>query len=143
MEKGATRHIQVIRMNRILWLLPAVALCLLLVLSAAAQVQGPFRAGDIVIRGGWIFDSLRGEVRRNTGIVVRDGIFLEVDANLGDRSLAAARVIDLADDQYALPGIFDLHAHYAVDLFGAGRVDECTVNPLLFLANGVTLTFAD
>jgi imidazolonepropionase-like amidohydrolase len=122
-------------------LLLAVMLCLVLVLSLAAQVQGPLRAGDIVIRGGWMFDSLRGEVRRNTGIVVRDATFLEVDANLAGRSLASARVIDLADDQYALPGIFDLHAHYAVDLFGAGRVDEYTVNPLLFLANGVTSTF--
>ena len=29
---------------------------------------------------------------------------------------------------------------YGVDLFGEGRVDEYTVNPLLFLANGVTST---
>jgi len=49
--------------------------------------------------------------------------------------------VTLADDEYVLPGLFDLHAHYAVDLFGAGRVDEYTVNPLLFLANGVTSTF--
>jgi imidazolonepropionase-like amidohydrolase len=40
-----------------------------------------------------------------------------------------------------MPGLFDLHAHYAVDLFGEGRVDEYRVNPVLFLANGVTSTF--
>ncbi|RMH22087.1 MAG: amidohydrolase, partial [Gemmatimonadetes bacterium] len=40
-----------------------------------------------------------------------------------------------------LPGFFDLHAHYAVDLFGEGRVDEYRVNPVVFLANGVTTTF--
>jgi imidazolonepropionase-like amidohydrolase len=122
-------------------LIVGIAFCLAVGLSVCAQVQAPIRAGDVVIRGGWLFDSLRGEIRRNTGIVVRDGVFLEVDANLSGRALDAARVIDLSDDQYAIPGIFDLHAHYAVDLFGAGRVDEYTVNPLLFLANGVTSTF--
>ena len=40
-----------------------------------------------------------------------------------------------------MPGLFDLHAHFAVDLFGEGRVDEYRVNPVLFLANGVTSTF--
>jgi hypothetical protein len=106
-----------------------------------AQTQTEIRSGDIVLRGGWLFDSIRDGVRRNTGILVRNGAFLEVDASLAGRDLHAARVADLADDEYILPGIFDLHAHYAVDLFGGGRVDEYTVNPLLFLANGVTSTF--
>lgn len=106
-----------------------------------AQVRYTFQPGDIILRGGWLFDSIRDGVRRNTGIVVRNGEFLEVDANLAGRDLGAARVVNLADDEYILPGLFDLHAHYAVDLFGAGRVDEYTVNPLLFLANGVTSTF--
>jgi imidazolonepropionase-like amidohydrolase len=105
------------------------------------QVQSDVRSGDVVLRGGWLFDSIQDSVRRNTGILVRNGEFLEVDARLGGRDLSAARVVDLADDEYILPGLFDLHAHYAVDLFGEGRVDEYTVNPLLFLANGVTSTF--
>ena len=116
----------------------------LLVFCAAvslAQVHSSLQTGDVILRGGWLFDSIHEGVRRNTGIVVRDGGFLEVDANLAGRDLAKARVVDLADDEYILPGLFDLHAHYAVDLFGAGRVDEYTVNPLLFLANGVTSTF--
>jgi imidazolonepropionase-like amidohydrolase len=53
-------------------------------------------------------------------------------------------VTHLDRDQTILPGLFDLHAHYAVDLFGGrggGRVDEYTANPLIFLANGVTSTF--
>ena len=106
-----------------------------------AQVQTEVRSGDVILRGGWLFDSIHDGVRRNTGILVRNGEFLEVDASLGGHDLSAARVIDLADDEYILPGLFDLHAHYAVDLFGEGRVDEYTVNPLLFLANGVTSTF--
>jgi cytosine/adenosine deaminase-related metal-dependent hydrolase len=106
-----------------------------------AQIQTEVRSGDVVLRGGWLFDSIHASVRRNTGILVRNGEFLEVDASLAGHDLSAARVIDLADDEYILPGLFDLHAHYAVDLFGEGRVDEYTVNPLLFLANGVTTTF--
>jgi imidazolonepropionase-like amidohydrolase len=50
-------------------------------------------------------------------------------------------VLRLEDAHFIMPGLFDLHAHYAVDLFGEGRVDEYTVNPVLFLANGVTSTF--
>lgn len=105
------------------------------------QVRTALQSGDVVLRGGWLFDSIHDAVRRNSGIVIRNGEFLEVDANLTGRELAGARVVDLPDDEYILPGIIDLHAHYAVDLFGAGRVDEYTVNPLLFLANGVTSTF--
>src|SRR5262245_51614277 len=116
-------------------------LLFLTVTILGGQVQAPVRTGDVIIRGGWLFDSIRGEVRRNTGIVVRNGIFVEVDASLAGRDLTPARVVEIADDQYILPGLFDLHAHYAVDLFGEGRVDEYTVNPLLFLANGVTSTF--
>jgi len=66
-----------------------------IVIAAGAQVQGPVRAGDVVLRGGWMFDSLRGEVRRNTGIVVRDGSFLEVDANLAGRDLSAGGLAQL------------------------------------------------
>lgn len=121
-----------------IWILLAVAAA---ITAAFGQVQTPVRPGDVVVRGGWLFDSLSDGVRRNTGIVARNGIFVEVDANLAGRDLSAARVINLTDDQYVLPGLFDLHAHYAVDLFGEGRVDEYSVNPLLFLGNGVTSTF--
>lgn len=106
-----------------------------------AQTGTEVRAGDVVLRGGWLFDSIHDSVRRNTGILVRNGAFLEVNAELARRDVSAGRVIDLADDEYILPDLFDLHAHYAVDLFGEGRVDEYTVNPRLFLANGVTSTF--
>ena len=64
---------------------------LLFLLTAAtgvAQVQYQSRPGDVVIRGGWLFDSLRDGVRRNTGIVVRNGEFLEVDAALAGRDFA-------------------------------------------------------
>jgi imidazolonepropionase-like amidohydrolase len=114
---------------------------LLVAVLAYGQVQTGFQSGDIVIRGGWLFDSVSDGVRRNNAVVVRNGVILEVDTNLTGRDTTAARVVTLNDDQFVLPGLFDLHAHYAVDLFDAGRVDEYTINPLLFLANGVTSTF--
>jgi imidazolonepropionase-like amidohydrolase len=101
----------------------------------------PIQAGDIVITGGQLFDGVRDTLVPNTGLIVRRGIFLEAGSNLSARDLAAAEVIRLDPDQTILPGLFDLHAHYAVDLFGAGRVDEYTANPLIFLGNGVTSTF--
>ncbi len=99
------------------------------------------RPGDIVILGGHRFDTARETMVPNTGLVVRSGILVEVDADLAGRDVSLAQVVRLSDDQFVLPGLFDLHAHYAVDLFGAGRVDESTVNPIVFLANGVTSTF--
>ena len=96
---------------------------------------------EVVIQGGWLFDSVGDEVTRNSGIVIKGGKFMEVGANLATRDLSNAEVIDLSDDDYILAGIFDLHAHYNVNLVGKGRKDETTVNPVIFLANGVTSTF--
>jgi imidazolonepropionase-like amidohydrolase len=115
-----------------------------LVLSAAAVPQPgapPVRAGDVVITGGFLFDSKGDTAVPNRGIVVRSGIFHHVGLDLAKVDLTGATVIKLPDTDYVLPGLFDLHAHYAIDLFGQGRVDEYTVNPVIFLANGVTSTF--
>jgi len=105
--------------------------------STAAALQ----PGDVVFRGGLIFDSVRDDAVANSGLIVRNGSILEVQADLTSRDLTPARVIDLEPSDCLLPGIFDLHAHYAMDLFGAGRIDEHEVNPIVFLANGVTSTF--
>ena len=115
-----------------------------LLLSAslpAAQHVIPLQSGDIVITGGQLFDGVRDTLVPNTGIVVRNGVLLEVGASLANRDVSAARVIRLPADETILPGFFDLHAHYAIDLFGEERVDEYTINPIVFLANGVTSTF--
>src|ERR1700680_375367 len=122
-------------------LIALAAAAAVLTQGAQAQTPGALRAGDIVLRGGWLFDATGDQAVRNTGIVVRNGALLEVGADLSARDLSAARVVDLADGEYVLPGVFGLHADYAVDLFDAGRVDEYTVNPVVFLANGVTSTF--
>ena len=100
---------------------------------AAGQV-----AEDLAIIGGRVLDVTTGELRPNRGILIGDGRFLAVD---GLEDAGDARVIELDDEQTILPGLIDVHAHYAIDLFGEGRVDETTAYPLLFLANGVTTTF--
>lgn len=113
----------------------------LLVLPMGGGSALPFQAGDIVITGGQLFDGVSDVLVPNTGIVVRQGLLHEVGATLEGRNLAGVEVVRLAATETVLPGFFDLHAHYAVDLFGQGRVDEFEVNPLIFLANGVTSTF--
>lgn len=95
---------------------------------------------DIVVTGGWLFTATSNDRIHNPGILIRAGKFLRVG---GDLSVAAANAerVQLADSETIIPGLFDLHAHYAVELFGAGRKDETVAYPSLFLANGVTATF--
>ncbi|MFI5177071.1 MAG: amidohydrolase family protein [Vicinamibacterales bacterium] len=121
------------------------AIALAAVVALAAQAPAPLvpaiQTGDLILIGGQLFDGVRDTTRPNTGLLIRNGVLLEVGATLTGRDTSAAQVVQLANDDYILPGLFDLHAHYAVDLFGEGRVDEYTANPLVFLGNGVTSTF--
>ena len=95
--------------------------CASVVVACASGTSGPEPlAADVVVRGGWLFDGVLDARRRNTGIVIRDGEFAEVDADLAARTFPEARVIELDDDATVLPGMFDLHAHYNLDL-----VDAC------------------
>ncbi len=111
----------------------------LLFLVLAFRVA-PAQERDIVISGGWLFTSTANDRVHNPGILIRAGKLLRVG---GDLSVAAANAerIQLADTETVIPGLFDLHAHYAIELFNAGRKDETLAYPSLFLANGVTSTF--
>lgn len=96
----------------------------------------------VVVRGGGLFDGTGDEVVANPGIVIRDGRFAAIDAGAAEEAaVAGARVIEVAGGGVVIPGLFDLHAHYHLDILGEGRVDETTAYPALFLANGVTNTF--
>lgn len=122
----------------------ALILAAVLTMAAAppaAQHINPVQPGDLVVTGGQLFDGVRDVLTANTGLLIRNGVLLEVGASLANRDLSAARVVRLQPDETVLPGFFDLHAHYAIDLFGEERVDEYTINPIIFLANGVTSTF--
>ncbi|MFQ5627458.1 MAG: amidohydrolase family protein [bacterium] len=99
------------------------------------------QTGEVIVRGGWLFDGTGNEVVKNNAIVVRGGKFMEVNIELAGRDISGAQVIELGENDYILPGFFDLHAHYNVNLIGKGRKDETKVNPVIYLANGVTSTF--
>ena len=123
---------------------PGVAFCAAITLALCAVAwpvgaQVAPREGDLVLLGGRLWDGLSDTSRPNPGILIRNGTILSVGAVAPLGSGAEAVLLD--DGHFIMPGLFDLHAHYAVDLFGEGRVDEYTVNPVLFLANGVTSTF--
>ena len=102
-------------------------------LGATQTVQNipTLEPGDIVITGGQVFTGTTDTLIANTGIVVRRGILLEVGANLAGRDLSRSQVVRLDPAETILPGFFDLHAHYAIDLFGQDRVDGYTVNPII------------
>lgn len=109
-----------------------------LLIGSAAHAQ----ATPVVLRGGWVFTATSDTVARNRGILVRGGVFQVVNATIAPADTVGARVMQLDDQSYILPGIFDVHAHYNMTLGPNGtRADEYTINPLIFLANGVTSTF--
>lgn len=113
-------------------------LSLVLWLVCAARVPAAGQS-TVVLRGGKLFDATDTTLTENPGLVVRAGkIIARGDTDL---DTSDARVITLDDDHTILPGFIDLHAHYAVDLFGQGRVEETEGYPLLYLANGATTTF--
>lgn len=109
-----------------------------LALGQWSEAQG----GQLVIRGGWVFDGLADDRRPNTGIVIQDGTIVGVDADVQQQIFSTANVIDLAESDTILPGMIDLHAHYNLDLVDKGRVEEVTYNGIIFLANGVTSTWS-
>ncbi len=96
--------------------------------------------GDLLVTGGrwWPASGLADD--ENPGILVRDGEILAIGIRAPSNTRGLEH-LELPDDATVLPGFFDMHAHYAVDLLGDARVDETRVNPVLFLANGVTSTF--
>ena len=116
----------------------ALSLACLVVAPSSATAQ------DLVINGGWLFDAVGDEVQRSGTIVIRGGAFAQIG---GDHDPAAPGdlggfpVITLGDDDYILPGIFDLHAHYNIRVAGLGRIDETEHYSVIYLANGVTSTF--
>ena len=93
------------------------------------------------ILGGSLFTGTADSAIYNHGILVVNGKFAVVDRAPQREELVNAAVVRLDSGQFIMPGMFDLHAHYAIDLFGRGRIDETQSYPIIFLANGVTSTF--
>ncbi len=103
---------------------------LLLATGPLAHTQAP---DEILIRGGWLFDGNGDTVIPNPGVGIRGGKFLQIG---GDLPSDPSDIIELDDEDYVLPGFFDLHAHYALDLFGRGRVDDTRAYPRYSLPTG-------
>ena len=122
--------------------LSTAALSLLLASAAVSAQWSEPSSEQVIVRGGWLFDGISDARRRNTGIVIREGIFAEIDADLEESALTAANVIDLTDADTIIPGMIDLHAHYNFDLVDKGRAEEVVYNGIIFLANGVTSTWS-
>ena len=122
--------------------LVAKMVMLLLAPSLALAQWTEQQQGRLVIRGGWLFDSVSDERRRNTAIVIQDGKIVEVDADVQQQVSSTAHVVDLAETDTILPCMIDLHAHYNLDLVDKGRVEEVVYNGIVFLANGVTSTWS-
>ena len=110
--------------------------------QAAVSLAQTTGQQPVVIRGGWLFTATGNDVVRNQGVLIVGGRLVAVNRPITAGETTGARIVDLADDEYVLPGIFDVHAHYNMTLGADGiRSDEYTYNPLIFLANGVTSTF--
>ncbi len=112
----------------------------LICLAALLIIPFQVSAQDVIIRGGYFFDSVGDEVQKNEIMVIKSSRFFcfgELPAKL---DAAQFKTITLSDNDYMLPGIFDMHAHYRVT-FNRKRYDETVANPVIFLANGVTSTF--
>ena len=90
----------------------------------AARISA-LRKNPVVIRGGWLFTGTSDNVVRNQGILIVAGRLLAVNRPITAEEAQGARIIQLRDDQYVLPGIFDVHAHYNMTLGPNGlRSDE-------------------
>jgi hypothetical protein len=110
----------------------------LLVLGLDGTTIESTATGGLLIEGGWIFDAVGDARRPNEGLLLRGDKIISLTA-AGEHE--GVLRLGLGDEHTILPGFFDLHAHYAVDLFGNGRIDETVGYPLVHLANGVTSTF--
>ncbi|MCP4710395.1 MAG: amidohydrolase family protein [Planctomycetes bacterium] len=100
----------------------------------------PADAQNLIIRGGYFFDAVGDEVQKNEVMVIKSGRFFSFGELSEGLDPLAFEIVTLTDNDYILPGLFDMHAHYRVT-FNRKKWDETEVNPVLFLANGVTSTW--
>jgi imidazolonepropionase-like amidohydrolase len=110
---------------------------------AGSWTAGPVEAQDrpLVLTGGHYFDVASGEMLPNAGLVAIGGRLMAVGSLDVALDLSDAERVELGPDDYVLPGLVDLHAHYNMQLLGRPRREELVVTPVLWLANGVTSTF--
>lgn len=111
-------------------------LSFLLLLAAPVFAE---QDADTLIVGGHVFQTESGRFVPNTGIAIKDGRFTKIGVD--PEQFSAKETIKLGDDKYLLPGLVDCHAHYNVRLINKRR-EEFAVMPVVYLANGATVTFS-
>lgn len=94
---------------------------------------------DLAIRGGKYFDTTQGKFVANTGMIIKDGKLIGLNEDV--KKYSVKKTIELNANQFVLPGLIDLHAHYNVRLFKKRR-EEFKAMPVVYLANGATVTFS-
>ncbi len=120
----------------------SISFCILIFYSGTLHAQPQ----PIYITGGYYFDVENQQMVENEGILIRGGRFYKVGGAPAQNERGDYMVIKLAADEYVLPGIVDVHAHYRMDAFGSEslqEIDEFKYNALVYLANGVTSTFSN
>src|SRR5680860_63225 len=104
------------------------------------------QSGPVYIKGGHYFDVVTQKMIANKGILIRGGRFYKVgEAPAGDEP-DDYHIVELADDEYVLPGIVDIHAHYRMDAFGSDslrEIDEFKYNALVYFCLLYTSDAAD
>ena len=108
-------------------------------LFANAQTDQHAKAAPskvVVLRGGTVFDSQRGEMLRDQTIVIRDNTIESVGPHINGATIpGGAQVVDL-QDKYVIPGLIDAHIHLAHQLNLAHMTGD-EILPM-FMAAGVT-----
>ncbi|MFK7767129.1 MAG: amidohydrolase family protein [Mariniblastus sp.] len=108
---------------------------------STAQDAKESKKYDTLVTGGFYFNTSKSEFETNPGIVINDGRFVKIGGLDADGITDFGETVKLDDETYILPGLIDCHAHYNVRLFKKRR-EEFTVMPLIYLANGATVTFS-
>lgn len=105
-------------------------------LVALIIALGNFQAfsQNLLIKGGWVFDTSSKSFQKNSGVAIENGLFVDGEG------LREWQVLNLSDEDYILPGLIDLHAHYRVS-YANKAYDDTVAMPKIFLANGITSTF--
>ncbi|MEZ4455733.1 MAG: hypothetical protein R2882_04150 [Gemmatimonadales bacterium] len=96
--------------------------------AAAQRVRSPV-SGDLVIRGGDLFDALSGKLLPGQTVVIRHDRIVEVGPADRVRVPAGATVVEAAG-KTVMPGMWDMHTHLQVTNQGTGS--------LVQLAQGLT-----
>ncbi|MCZ6619559.1 MAG: hypothetical protein O7E57_15660, partial [Gammaproteobacteria bacterium] len=83
--------------------LRATTILMLLTTATAHAQPSALHDGELIIRGGWLFDGVSDSRRINSGIIIRNGEIVEVDATVQQQIPNTAKLLNLLDSETILP----------------------------------------